>query len=240
MELSVPLQLALITVVAFVCQWASWRIKLPAILPLLLSGLLLGSVAGLIQPKQLFGDLLLPGVSLAVSIILFEGALTLRFSEIRGLEKTVRRLVTWGALITWGVVTLSAWGLLNLPLELALLFGALVVVTGPTVIVPLLRSVRPKASVARLLRWEGIVIDPLGAILAVLAYELVVATGQQGALLHGLWLFFQAIAVGAAMGGAVALASALTQKIDLKGKTVVCVCSGGNADPEMLSRALSM
>ena len=90
MELSVPLQLALITVVAFVCQWASWRIKLPAILPLLLSGLLLGSVAGLIQPKQLFGDLLLPGVSLAVSIILFEGALTLRFSEIRGLEKTVR------------------------------------------------------------------------------------------------------------------------------------------------------
>jgi len=206
MELSVPLQLALITVVAFACQWASWRIKLPAILPLLLSGLLLGSVAGLIQPKQLFGDLLLPGVSLAVSIILFEGALTLRFSEIRGLEKTVRRLVTWGALITWGVVTLSAWGLLKLPFGLALLFGALVVVTGPTVIVPLLRSVRPKASVARLLRWEGIVIDPLGAILAVLAYELVVATGQQGALLHGLWLFFQAIAVGAAMGTIVAFA----------------------------------
>ncbi len=204
MELSVPFQLAVITVVAFLCQWASWRIKLPAILPLLISGLLLGSVTGLIQPKQLFGDLLLPGVSLAVSIILFEGALTLRFSEIRGLEKTVRRLVTWGALITWGVVTLSAWGLLNLPLGLALLFGALVVVTGPTVIVPLLRSVRPKASVARLLRWEGIVIDPLGAILAVLAYELVVATGQQGALLHGLWLFFQAIAVGTVIGAVVA------------------------------------
>ncbi len=84
MELSVPFQLALITVMAFVCQWASWRIKLPAILPLLLSGLLLGSVAGLIQPKQLFGDLLLPGVSLAVSIILFEGALTLRFSAAAG------------------------------------------------------------------------------------------------------------------------------------------------------------
>ena len=204
MELSAPFQLALITVVAFLCQWASWRIKLPAILPLLISGLLLGSVGGLIQPLELFGDLLLPGVSLAVSIILFEGALTLRFDEIRGLEKTVRRLVTWGALITWGVVTLAAWGLLKLPLGLALLFGALVVVTGPTVIVPLLRSVRPKANIARLLRWEGIVIDPLGAILAVLAYELVVATGQQGALLHGLWLFFQAIAVGAVIGTAVA------------------------------------
>ncbi len=204
MELSAPFQLALITVVAFLCQWASWRIKLPAILPLLISGLLLGSVAGLIQPRELFGDLLLPGVSLAVSIILFEGALTLRFDEIRGLEKTVRRLVIWGALITWGVVTLAAWGLLKLPLGLALLFGALVVVTGPTVIVPLLRSVRPKANIARLLRWEGIVIDPLGAILAVLAYELVVATGQQGALLHGLWLFFQAIAVGAVIGTVVA------------------------------------
>ncbi|HEX5679012.1 MAG TPA: sodium:proton antiporter [Alcanivorax sp.] len=204
MELSVPVQLALITVVAFVCQWASWRIKLPAILPLLISGLLLGSVAGWIQPRELFGELLLPGVSLAVSIILFEGALTLRFNEIKGLEKTVRRLITWGALITWGVVTLSAWALLKLPLDLALLFGALVVVTGPTVIVPLLRSVRPKSSIARILRWEGIVIDPLGAILTVLVYELIIATGQEGALFHGLWLFVQAIGTGAIIGISVA------------------------------------
>lgn len=206
MELSVPLQLALITVVAFACQWASWRLKLPAILPLLLSGLLLGSVTGWIQPQPLFGDLLLPGVSLAVSLILFEGSLTLHFDEIRGLENTVRRLVTWGALITWAVVTLSAWGLLDLPFPMALLFGALVVVTGPTVIVPLLRSVRPVSSVARLLRWEGIVIDPLGAILAVLAYEVVVASGHQGAVLHGVWLFVKAIGVGAAIGTAVAFA----------------------------------
>lgn len=208
MELSLPSQLALITVVGFACQWASWRMKLPAILPLLLSGLAMGSVLGWLSPQALFGDLLLPGVTLAVSIILFEGALTLKFDEIRGLEKTVRRLVTWGALITWAVVTLSAWFLLNIPGNLALLFGALVVVTGPTVIVPLLRSVRPVASVARLLRWEGIVIDPLGAILAVLAYELVVATGQQEALLHGLWLFVQAIAEGSAIGAAVAFALA--------------------------------
>ncbi len=168
----------------------------------------LGPATGVLTPQTLFGDLLLPGVSLAVSIILFEGAMTLRFDEIRGLEKTVRRLVTWGALVTWSVVTVSAWWLLKLPLGLALLFGALVVVTGPTVIVPLLRSVRPVSSVSRLLRWEGIVIDPIGAILAVLAYELVVATGQDGALLHTLWLFFQTIAVGAAIGGAVALALA--------------------------------
>ena len=204
MDLSVPFQLAIITVVAFACQWLSWRIKLPAILPLLLTGLALGPFFDVLQPKELFGDLLLPGVSLAVSIILFEGAMTLRFDEIRGLEKTVRRLVTWGALVTWSIVTVSAWWVLKLPLGLALLFGALVVVTGPTVIVPLLRSVRPVSSVARLLRWEGIVIDPLGAIFAVLAYELVVASGQDGAVLHTLWLFIQTIGVGAAIGAVVA------------------------------------
>ncbi|EKF74075.1 NhaP-type Na+/H+ and K+/H+ antiporter [Alcanivorax hongdengensis A-11-3] len=208
MELSVPFQLAIIVVVAFVCQWASWRIKLPAILPLLLTGLALGPLFGVLDPKTLFGDLLLPGVSLAVAIILFEGAMTLHFDEIRGLEKTVRRLVSWGALITWVVVTVSAWWLLKIPFGLALLFGALVVVTGPTVIVPLLRSVRPVSSVARLLRWEGIVIDPLGAILAVLAYEFVVVSGRDDALLHSLWMFFRTIGVGTLIGTGVAFALA--------------------------------
>ena len=115
MDLSVPFQLAIITVVAFACQWLSWRIKLPAILPLLLTGLALGPFFDVLQPKELFGDLLLPGVSLAVSIILFEGAMTLRFDEIRGLEKTVRRLVTWGALGTWSIVTVSAWLCCSVP-----------------------------------------------------------------------------------------------------------------------------
>lgn len=212
MGLDLPFQLAIITVAAFLCQWGAWRIKLPAILPLLLTGLALGPGLGVLQPHDVFGDLLLPGVSLAVSIILFEGALTLRFSEIRGLQKTVRRLVSWGALITWSLVTVSAWGLLALPFELALLFGALVVVTGPTVIVPLLRSVRPVSSVARLLRWEGIVIDPLGAIFAVLAYELVVISGQEGALLHSLWLFIRTIGIGTLTGFAVAFVLAALLK----------------------------
>ncbi|MDX1803726.1 MAG: sodium:proton antiporter [Alcanivorax sp.] len=204
MELSVPFQLAIVAVVAFLCQWASWRIKLPAILPLLLTGLVLGPATGLVDPNRLFGGLLLPGVSLAVSIILFEGAMTLHFNEIRGLEKTVRRLVSWGAMVTWAIVTVAAWWLIGLPLGLALLFGALVVVTGPTVIVPLLRSVRPVSSVARLLRWEGIVIDPLGAILAVLAYEFVAVSGHDSALLHSLWLFSKTVVIGALVGGAVA------------------------------------
>ena len=92
MDLSVPFQLAIITVVAFLCQWLSWRIKLPAILPLLLTGLALGPLWGVLQPKELFGDLLLPGVSLAVSIILFEGAMTLRFDEIRRSEEHTSEL----------------------------------------------------------------------------------------------------------------------------------------------------
>ncbi|MDF1780419.1 MAG: sodium:proton antiporter [Alcanivoracaceae bacterium] len=205
MDIGIALQLALITLVAFACQWAAWRIKLPAILPLLLSGIALGPALGWLEPNELFGDLLLPGVSLAVAIILFEGAMTLKLDEIRGLEATVRRLVTWGALITWAVITYVTTLVTPLSFELALLFGALVTVTGPTVIVPLLRSVRPVASVARLLRWEGIVIDPIGALLAVLAYELIIVSGSDSnGLSHSVWLFTQTIVFGAAVGAAIA------------------------------------
>lgn len=206
METGIAMQFALITLVAFGCQWAAWRMKLPAILPLLLSGMVLGPALGWLEPAELFGDLLLPGVSLAVAIILFEGAMTLKLDEIEGLEATVRRLVTWGAVVTWAVITGATVLLTPMPFELALLFGALVTVTGPTVIVPLLRSVRPVASVARLLRWEGIVIDPIGALFAVLAYELIVVADIDQGVWHSLWLFGSTILLGAAVGVAMALA----------------------------------
>lgn len=213
MDFTIALQFALITLVAFLCQWGSWRAKVPAILPLLLSGIALGPVLGWLNPNALFGDLLLPGVSLAVAIILFEGAMTLKMDEIRGLEATVRRLVTWGALITWAVITYITVLVTPLSFELSLLFGAMVTVTGPTVIVPLLRSVRPVASVARLLRWEGIVIDPIGALLAVLAYELIVVSGSTSSdVLHSFVLFGQTILVGSAIGVGVAFALAALLK----------------------------
>ncbi len=213
MDLTIALQFALITLVAFLCQWGSWRAKVPAILPLLLSGIVLGPGLGLLNPTELFGDLLLPGVSLAVAIILFEGAMTLKMDEIRGLETTVRRLVTWGALVTWAVITYITALVTPLSFDLALLFGALVTVTGPTVIVPLLRSVRPVSSVARLLRWEGIVIDPIGALLAVLAYELIIVSGSsESGLLHSVSLFGQTILVGALIGVVVAFALASVLK----------------------------
>ena len=160
-----------IGVAALGCQWLAWRLKLPAILFLLLAGILLGPVLGWLNPQQLFGPLLMPLVSLAVALILFEGSLTLHLSEWREIGTVVHRLVTVGALSTWAVITLATHWLLGFDWLLALLFGTLTLVTGPTVIVPMLRVVRPKASIANILRWEGIVIDPIGALLAVVVYS---------------------------------------------------------------------
>lgn len=212
MSISIALQLMSIGLLAFLCQWLAWRIKLPAILPLLLTGLFLGPATNLLNPQELFGDLLMPGVSLAVAVILFEGALTLKIDEIRGLQTSVRRLTTWGALITWIVMATAAVFLVQLEIQMAILFGALVVVTGPTVIIPLLRSVRPVSSVSKILRWEGIVIDPIGALLVVGAYELIVAAGEEQALQHSAFLFIQTVGLGLAVGALFAYVLALLLK----------------------------
>ncbi len=197
------LSLTLIGVLGSLAQWLAWLVKLPAILFLLLVGLLLGPVTGWLRPDALFGELLFPIVSLAVAVILFEGSLTLQLRQIRGLESVVRNLVSIGALLTWGVIAVAAHWLLGLVWPLALLFGALVVVTGPTVIVPMLRTVRPTARVANVLRWEGIVIDPLGALLAVLVFEFILASATgAGAWQHVLAGFGRTLAVGGLLGAA--------------------------------------
>ncbi|NJN93140.1 MAG: sodium:proton antiporter [Anaerolineales bacterium] len=160
------------------CQWLAWRIKTPAILPLLLTGFMLGPVTGLLQPEALLGNLFFPVISLAVAVILFEGALTLRWQEVRHIASIVRNLITIGAIITWLGGALAARLIMELPWALAILFGALIMVTGPTVIAPLLRNVRPIPSLASILRWEGILIDPIGALLAVLIFDFIVAEGS--------------------------------------------------------------
>lgn len=193
--------IAIICLLGIGAQWLAWWLKLPAILILLLIGMIAGPATGLVRPDALFGDLLFPLVSLGVAVILFEGALTLRVREIRGQGEVVRNMVTFGALLNWLIIAAAAWFFMDLPPALALLFGALVTVTGPTVIMPLLRTVRPKASVANILRWEGILIDPLGALLAVLVYEFIVS-GQEG---HTLLVFGETLLVGALTGGAGAL-----------------------------------
>lgn len=194
--------LAGIGIASLACQWFAWWVKLPAILFLLLLGLLAGPVFGVLDPDALFGDLLFPVVSLSVAVILFEGALTLRFDQIKGLETVVRRLVSTGVLVTWAVTALATRWFVGLSWELSVLFGALVVVTGPTVIVPMLRTVRPNARVSNILRWEGIVIDPVGALLAVLVFEFIVASGESQALSHTLFIFGKVLAVGLLLGAA--------------------------------------
>lgn len=192
--------LAGIAVLGGFCQWAAWRLRLPAILFLLISGIIVGPVLGWLDPDALLGDLLFPFVSLAVSVILFEGSLTLKFSEIAGLEKVVRRFVTTGMLITWLVTTLATRWLAEFSWGVATLFGAIMVVTGPTVIQPMLRTVRPTAKVASILRWEGIIIDPIGALLAVLVYEFLVSTSIGGAWVETFMTFFKLIGSGLAVG----------------------------------------
>lgn len=144
---------------------------------LLLAGFAVGPILGVIDPDALLGELLFPFVSVSVAIILFEGGLSLRLSEIRDTTDVVGRLVTVGAGVTWLLAAGAAGLLLDVPTNLALLLGAVLVVTGPTVVLPLVRHVRPSPRVASVLKWEGIVIDPVGALLAVLVFEAVVAAG---------------------------------------------------------------
>ncbi|TVO69485.1 MAG: sodium:proton antiporter [Denitromonas halophila] len=175
--------------------------RLPAILFLLIAGIVAGPIGGWLDPDALLGDLLFPFVSLAVSVILFEGSLTLKFSEIRGIEKVVRRFVTTGALVTWVIVTLATQWITGISWGLATLFGAVMVVTGPTVIVPMLRTVRPTMHIANVLRWEGIVIDPIGALLAVLVYEFLISSGTAGGAVGAtLIVFLKLISVGSLTG----------------------------------------
>ncbi len=151
--------------------------KLPAILLLLAFGLLAGPISQMIagrkllDPDVIFGDLIYPIVSLSVAVVLFEGSLTLNISELRQVGGSVRNLVTIGALITWIVSALAGGFVLHLPWRLAVLLGAILSVTGPTVIGPLLRQIQLIGKVGPILKWEGIVIDPIGAVMALLVFE---------------------------------------------------------------------
>jgi NhaP-type Na+/H+ or K+/H+ antiporter len=170
---------ALISLVAIIllgisAQWVSWRFGWPSILVLLVCGFVVGPGLGYIKPNELFGDLLMPFVSISVAIILFEGGLNLRLSDLRDVGKVVGSLVVFGILITWAIVGTAAYYLLDLRVEVAALLGAILVVTGPTVVQPLLLHIRPKGQVGPILRWEGILNDAAGAVLAVLVYEAVI------------------------------------------------------------------
>lgn len=210
MSASLPLQIAALVAIGFAAQWLAWRVRLPAILFLLLIGLVLGPGLGWLHPQRVMGELFFPFISFGVAIILFEGSCGLHFSELREVGGTILRLVSVGALVTLGVLAGAAHWIGGLDWQLAALFGALTCVTGPTVVAPMLRTVRPVARVANVLRWEGIVIDPLGALFAVLVYEAIVS--HEGG--HALAVFGITIISGTVCGGlgAVALATLLERQ----------------------------
>lgn len=193
-------------------QWLAWRLRLPSILLLLAAGFATGQAwLGFINPEELFGELLFPIVSLSVAVILFEGGLTLRLSEVRETGKVVLSLILLGALVTWGLTTAAAYWILGFDIKLAVLFGALLIVTGPTVVLPLLRQVRPGVQVRNILKWEGILNDPLGAIIAVLVFQALFAglshTGGELEVMHAVEGLLEAALIGGGLGvvGAVSL-----------------------------------
>jgi NhaP-type Na+/H+ or K+/H+ antiporter len=169
------IELASIAVMGIVAQWLAWRLRFPSILFFLVIGFIAGPVTGFLHPDGLMGELLLPIVSISVALILFEGGLTLRLGELRDVGRVVITLIIVGAIITWIFASAAAHYILMLDLRLSILLGAILIVTGPTVIGPLLSHVRPLKRVSTILKWEGILIDPVGAILAVLVFEAIIS-----------------------------------------------------------------
>lgn len=170
MQAQTPLYLASVLALGTSAQWLAWRLQLPAIVLLLAFGFSLGLVA---DPEDYVGEAVLPMVSLAVGVILFEGGLSLQLREVRETSGVVLRLVTVGLLVTWLGGAVAARLLLGFSWSMATLVGALLTVSGPTVILPLLRQVRPERRVGSVIKWEGIVNDPIGAVLAALVFEVV-------------------------------------------------------------------
>ena len=165
------LGLASIFVLGIGAQWLSWKLKWPSILLLLVCGFLIGPVSGFLDPDALLGDLFQPIVSLSVAVILFEGSLGLKLTDLKKIGIPLRNLLTVGVLSTWILIAIAAHLVLQFDISDALVLGAILVVTGPTVITPLLLFIRPEGRTGPISRWEGIVIDPIGAVLTVLVFE---------------------------------------------------------------------
>lgn len=193
-------QLAAIAVFGMGAQWLAWRLRLPSILLLLLSGFLLGPVFGVIDPDHLFGEPLFPLVSMAVGLILFEGGLTLKIKELPANGRVIFRLISIGSIATWVIAASGARYILGFEWPIAVLAGAILIVTGPTVVSPLLRQIRPQGRAGTILKWEGILIDPVGAVLAVLVFEVIRLGGVDSVPSYLLLGIVQSLLVGIVFG----------------------------------------
>jgi len=208
------LEIAGIVILGIVAQWVAWKFKLPAILPLILIGIIVGPIASLftedgsklIEPVWNGEKGLFPGqglnyfVSLAISVILFEGGLTLRRSEIRSVGPVITKLISLGVVVTFLAAGAAAHYIVGLSWPVSFLFSGLIVVTGPTVIAPILRNIPLKRDLTAVLKWEGILIDPIGALIAVLVFEFISVEGDQNFTLTALLEFGKILLFGITFG----------------------------------------
>lgn len=223
------LELAGIIILGIIAQWFAWKLKIPAILPLILIGLFVGPISTLISEDGhkwiepiwngetgLFpNERLFNFVSLAISLILFEGGMTLKKSEVKNVGPVIYKLITLGSLVTFFVAGIAAHYVIGLNWQISFLFSALIIVTGPTVITPILRNLSIKKDLSAILKWEGILIDPIGALAAVLVFEFISVGSNGGSYTQeALIEFGKIIVIGFSIGftSAYAFATALKQK----------------------------
>ncbi|MGA9851508.1 MAG: sodium:proton antiporter [Gammaproteobacteria bacterium] len=204
MHLDLAGAIALILVLGIAAQWLAWRVKLPAIILLTVTGLVAGPGLHILQPSLQFGHALETIISLSVAVVLFDGGLNLRFHELQHAAAGVRRLVYLGVPISFGLYSLATHYIGGLSWPVAMVFGAIIVVTGPTVILPLLRQTKLTRRIASYLKWEAIINDPIGALLAVLVFEYFIYSSGGGFSSKVAWDLGTAIAVGGICGGGVA------------------------------------
>ena len=206
-----PLTIAIITGSGVAAQWLAWRLRVPSIVLMMGAGLLLGPIAALtlgqplLTPDESFGDYLRPMIALAVAIILFEGGITLNFRELRDASTAVRRMVILAFPLGWGLATLALHFIGGLAWDLSAMIGALLTITGPTVVLPLLRQAKLPPRIASVLKWEGIVNDPIGALAAVFVFEAI----HQTQLGHSWGSAALALSFGIAIGALLGFASGI-------------------------------
>ncbi|MFB6259613.1 MAG: cation:proton antiporter, partial [Thiohalorhabdaceae bacterium] len=201
MEHHLELAVTLVVAIGLAAQWLAWRFHLPAIVLLTAAGLALGPGLGWVDPSHDFGNLLRPLVGLAVGMILFEGGFSLHWHEVRHTGRAILRLITLGVILAWGLGAAAAHWIAGLAWPVAAVLGAILVITGPTVIGPLLRQARLQARPASFLKWEGIINDPVGALLAILAFEYLIHSGPGSAIWEVVGGLLLAVGVAAALGG---------------------------------------
>ena len=192
--------IALVGAIGVGSQWIAWRLRMPAIVLMLVAGILIGPVLGIFDPARDIGPLMGPMISIAVAIILFEGGLSLNFHTLQDAVGGVRRLVYIGAPLGWLMSALSLHYVAGLSWSSAAVFGGIMIVTGPTVIAPLLRTARLSRRPATLLQWEAILNDPIGALAAVLAFEVVIALNTATTASEAMLELFIGAAVATAAG----------------------------------------